>query len=185
MNSGGNSVCMSLLICRKWARRAPSRFQCYVLPRSTLVSTETRQKNINNVLFASILWFYNLRLSSREGAETNSRNDRARTNQVIKNILVWICEHWRHKRWNFGFFWSRLCNNTPQLHLPSLPPLPHTGMRSQDFGNQVSCPGNSTPSSEVGIRVWVFWVRFLCRARLSGRLGRVGPGCRLDGLDPK
>ena len=38
---------------------------------------------------------------------------------------------------------------------------------------------------EVGVQVWVSWVRILWRVRLSGRFGRVGPGCRLDGLDPK
>ena len=38
---------------------------------------------------------------------------------------------------------------------------------------------------EVGVQVWGSWVRILWRVRLSGRFGRVGPGCRLDGLDPK
>ena len=37
----------------------------------------------------------------------------------------------------------------------------------------------------VGTQVWVSWVRILCRVRLSGWFGRVGPGYRLDGLDPK
>ena len=36
----------------------------------------------------------------------------------------------------------------------------------------------------MGVQVWVSWVRILWRVRLSGRFGRVGPGCRLDAPIP-
>ena len=55
----------------------------------------------------------------------------------------------------FWLFWPRLCNNDPQLHWHTLPSPPHGGMRSQDFGNQVSCPGNNTPSSDIAMKHWI------------------------------
>ena len=86
---------MSLLIRRKWARRAPSRFRCYVLP--LLYAREHRitpgRKKVNGVrtcrtvsLYPSTLQFAGVRLSFRERAETNSRNEYSENGLIRANL---------------------------------------------------------------------------------------------------